>query len=58
MPRDVITADGFHITANCRTYLDPLIAGEAFPPFERGLPRYVRLKNAPVRKKTATEFKL
>jgi 6-phosphofructokinase len=58
MPRDYITEDGFHITARCRTYLEPLIAGEAFPPFERGLPRYVRLKNAAVRKKTATEFKL
>ena len=58
MPRDYITEDGFHITARCRNYLEPLIAGEAFPPFERGLPRYVRLKNAPVRKRTATEFKL
>jgi len=58
MPRDFITEDGFHITAKCRTYLEPLIAGEAFPPFERGLPRYVRLKNTLVRKKTATEFKL
>jgi 6-phosphofructokinase 1 len=52
MPRDYITADGFHITAKCRNYLTPLIAGEAFPPFENGLPKYVRLKNAAVRKKT------
>ena len=52
MPRDFITADGFHITQKCRNYLQPLIAGEAFPPFEGGLPKYVRLKNAPVRKKT------
>jgi 6-phosphofructokinase len=58
MPRDFITADGFHITAKCRTYLEPLIAGEAFPPFEKGLPRYVRLKNAAVRKKTRTDFKM
>jgi 6-phosphofructokinase 1 len=56
MPRDYITADGFHITQKCRNYLQPLIAGEAFPPFEGGLPKYVRLKNAPVRKKTGTEF--
>ena len=54
MPRDFITPDGFHITAKCRRYLEPLIAGEAFPPFEKGLPRYVRLKNAAVRKKTKT----
>jgi 6-phosphofructokinase 1 len=52
MPRDFITADGFHITAKCRNYLTPLISGEAFPPFEDGLPKYVRLKNAAVRKKT------
>jgi 6-phosphofructokinase 1 len=58
MPRDFITPDGFHITAKCRNYLAPLIAGEAFPPFENGLPKYVRLKNAAVRKKTRTDFKL
>jgi len=52
MPRDFITPDGFHITAKCRNYLLPLVSGEAFPPFENGLPKYVRLKNAAVRKKT------
>ncbi|MGZ5111379.1 MAG: 6-phosphofructokinase [Usitatibacter sp.] len=58
MPRDFITPDGFHITPKCRGYLAPLIAGEAFPPFENGLPKYVRLKNAAVKKKTRTDFKL
>ena len=57
MPRGFITEDGFHITAKCRNYLEPLIAGEAFPPFENGLPKYVRLKNSAVRKKTSGEFK-
>jgi len=57
MPRDFITEDGFHITQKCRNYLAPLIAGEAPPKFENGLPRYVRLKNAAVKKKTP-EFKL
>jgi 6-phosphofructokinase len=52
MPRDYITDDGFHITQKCRNYLQPLVAGEAFPPFEGGLPKYVRLKNVPVKKKT------
>ena len=52
MPRDFITPDGFHITAKCRNYLQPLIVGEAYPPYDGGLPRYVRLKNAPVKKKT------
>jgi 6-phosphofructokinase 1 len=58
MPRDFITADGFHITPKCRNYLSPLIAGEAFPPFENGLPKYVRLKNVAVRKKTGRDFSL
>jgi 6-phosphofructokinase 1 len=58
MPRDFITPDGFHITAKCRNYLAPLVAGEAFPPFENGLPKYVRLKNAAVRKKTGRDFQL
>jgi 6-phosphofructokinase len=58
MPRDFIAADGFHITAKCRNYLQPLISGEAFPPFENGLPKYVRLNNVAVRKKTRSDFKL
>jgi ATP-dependent phosphofructokinase / diphosphate-dependent phosphofructokinase len=58
MPREFITADGFHITAKCRNYLQPLISGEAFPPFENGLPKYVRLKNVAVRKKVRSDFKL
>jgi ATP-dependent phosphofructokinase / diphosphate-dependent phosphofructokinase len=58
MPRDFITPDGFHITQKCRNYLAPLILGEAFPRFENGLPRYVRLKNAAVKKKTRTDFTL
>jgi len=58
MPRDFITPDGFHITDKCRRYLEPLIAGEAFPPFEKGLPTYVRLRNVAVKKKTKSEFRL
>ncbi|MBX3421091.1 MAG: 6-phosphofructokinase [Pirellulaceae bacterium] len=51
MPRDFITADGFGITEPCREYLYPLIEGEDFPPFERGLPSYVTLANVAVAKK-------
>ncbi len=58
MPRDFITADGFHITAKCRTYLAPLIAGEDYPPYKNGLPAYVKLKNVAVPKKLKTEFKI
>ena len=53
MPREFITADGFGITAACRTYLAPLIEGEDYPPYRNGLPDYVRLKNVAVAKKLA-----
>ena len=56
MPRDFITADGFHITAKCRQYLSPLIAGEDYPPFKNGLPDYVKLKNAAVPKKLKPDY--
>ena len=58
VPRGYITEDGFGITEACRSYLLPLIAGEDFPPFEGGLPAYVRLKNAPVPKKLAASFEI
>ena len=56
VPREYITADGFGITAACRNYLEPLIAGEDYPPYHRGLPAYVTLKLRPVRKKLSTTF--
>jgi len=44
VPREYITEDGFGITAACRKYLQPLIVGEAYPPYnDNGLPNYVRL---------------
>lgn len=58
LPPEFISADGFHITARCRRYLAPLIVGEDPPPFRNGLPVYVKLRNAPVRKKLNTEFAL
>jgi len=51
LPRDYITEDGFGITQKCRTYMQPLIEGEAYPPYENGLPKYVRLKNTLLDKK-------
>ena len=50
MPRDFITEDGFGITDKARTYLTPLIAGEAYPPYFNGMPRYHRLKKISVPK--------
>ena len=58
MPRDFITGDGFHITAKCRQYLEPLVQGEDYPPYRNGLPAYVKLKNVPVPKKLTTTFKI
>jgi len=58
LPRDFISKDGYGITAKARAYLAPLIRGEAPPPFRDGLPRYVRLKNAPVARKLAGGFKV
>ncbi|MEC7815496.1 MAG: 6-phosphofructokinase [Pseudomonadota bacterium] len=56
MPIHYISDDGYHITQDCRDYLLPLIAGEAFPPFDNGLPRVAKLKNALVEKKLRTTF--
>jgi len=58
MPQDFITQDGFHITAKCRQYLEPLIAGEDYPPYKNGLPAYVKMKNIAVAKKLNTQFKV
>ena len=58
LPRDYITADGFHITAKARRYLSPLIRGEDYPPYRDGLPIYVTLKHTPVKKKLAQPFTL
>lgn len=51
MPKDFITEDGFGITAACREYLQPLIEGEDYPPYENGMPKYVTLKHALLSKK-------
>lgn len=50
MPRHFISEDGFGITQACRDYLEPLIQGEAYPPYFQGLPQYVTLKNKAVTK--------
>ena len=36
--------------AACRRYLEPLIAGEDYPPYENGLPRYARIRGKPVKR--------
>ncbi len=57
MPIHYITDDGFGITEECRQYLEPLIRGEDYPPYQdNGLPKYVKLQNNLVEKKLRTEF--
>jgi 6-phosphofructokinase 1 len=54
MPKGFIRRDGHGITAAARAYLEPLIRGEAYPPYGRaGIPKYVTLKNVAVAKKLA-----
>jgi ATP-dependent phosphofructokinase / diphosphate-dependent phosphofructokinase len=58
VPREFITEDGFGITAAGRRYLQPLIAGEDYPPYRHGLPDYVKIKGVPVKRKLTTDFKV
>lgn len=52
LPKSYISTDGFGITPAARRYLEPLIRGEDYPPYDRnGLPKYVRLHNVLVKKK-------
>jgi len=49
MPAGFIRRDGYGITDKARRYMEPLIRGEAPPPYgQDGLPRYVSLKNLEV----------
>jgi ATP-dependent phosphofructokinase / diphosphate-dependent phosphofructokinase len=51
-PKGFIRKDGYGITEKARTYLEPLIRGEAPPPYGKdGIPAYVTLKNVAVKKK-------
>jgi 6-phosphofructokinase len=56
LPKRYITADGFGITGAARRYLEPLINGEDYPPYVKGLPDYVTLRNVPVKPKLKTKF--
>ncbi|MGI8560150.1 MAG: 6-phosphofructokinase [Luteimonas sp.] len=54
MPAAFIRKDGYGITAKARTYLEPLIRGEAYPPYGKdGIPVYVAPRNVSVRPKLA-----
>ncbi len=54
LPKEYISCDGFNISDDCRKYLSPLIAGEAYPDYKNGIPNYVRLSKILVDKKLKT----
>ncbi|MCP5322004.1 MAG: 6-phosphofructokinase [Pseudomonadales bacterium] len=56
LPRDFITRDGFGITDKARAHLTPLIEGEDYPAYDRGIPVYARLKLQPVERKLRRRF--
>lgn len=58
MPRSFISRDGFSITKSCRRYLEPLIRGEDYPPYRKGLPIYVELRNVSVPPRLGGDFVL
>lgn len=58
MPIHFIRDDGFGITSDCREYLQPLIAGEDYPPFENGLPMVAKPAAKLVPKKLKTPFEM
>ena len=51
MPENYISEDGFSITKSCREYLLPLIEGENYPPYNKGLPDYVVMQKSKAKKK-------
>lgn len=53
LPAEFIADDGMGVTDACCKYMAPLIEGEAYPPYEGGLPKYVQLQNMLVAKKLA-----
>lgn len=56
LPKRYISKDGFGITEACRRYLEPLIRGEDYPPYSKGLPKTAKLKLVPVKARLGDEF--
>jgi 6-phosphofructokinase 1 len=58
LPDDYRSADGFGISEACRRYLQPLIVGEAYPPYRDGLPVYAQPALMAVPRRLQGDFKL
>ncbi len=50
VPRKFISRDGYSLTPAGLAYFGPLIAGEAYPSYKKGMPIYTRLKKVLVPK--------
>ena len=44
MPQEYINERGNNVTDECARYLLPLIAGEAGPKYEKGIPQYLTIE--------------
>ena len=51
LPKSYISRDGFDVTSRAMKYLKPLIIGEAYPKFEKGVPKIEKLKLIKAKKK-------
>ena len=51
LPNSFISKDGFNVTKKAIEYLQPLIQGEVFPKFKKGIPIVQKLKLIEVKKK-------
>lgn len=56
LPRKYISKDGYSITKACRRYIEPLIQGEDYPPYQKGIPKRIKLKNIAVTKLLNNNF--
>ena len=56
MPRKYISSNGYRITEACRKYMLPLINGENYPTYKKGLPEFAKLKNKVISKKLKSKF--
>ena len=51
LPNNFIKKNGYEITNKCKEYIQNLIAGEDYPSYECGFPRYAKLKCKTIKKR-------
>ena len=57
LPRGFLTTDGWRLTVRARRYFEPLIHGEAWPPFANGLPVHAQLQLTPVKSRLKSTWR-